>query len=349
LPAGQPDGGVAHRNHGEDAGMTETILILQPVAAELRDIIVAELRDMGAAELPPGLVASFTGSAETAELKAKLADADYVVFWDVGLPAELLHAAPRLKLAHKWGVGVENIDLDVARARGVQVARTPGSNAVPVAEFAVGLMIAIGRRIVTAHNSMAEGRWAKNEIWRRSIMLSGKTVGIVGLGAIGKEVARRLTGFGCTVLYNTRTPLPQAEEIARGVAHRNLEDLLVQSDFVCLCCPLTPQTRGMIAAAQLATMKPGSILVNVARGGIVQEADLIAALRDGPLAGAAIDVFEPEPPDPANPLLHMDNVIVTPHCASTAFENSAKGIRQWLANIGRVARGEALPETDRVM
>jgi phosphoglycerate dehydrogenase-like enzyme len=321
--------------------MTETILILQPIAAELRDIIVAEL--------PPGFTATFAETTDPAEQKAKLAHADYVVFWDVGLPADLLNAAPRLKLAHKWGVGVENIDLEVARARGIQVARTPGSNAIPVAEFAVGLMLAIGRRIVTAHNSMVEGRWAKNEIWRRSILLSGKTVGIVGLGAIGKAVARRLTGFDCTTLYNTRTPLPRTEETARAVAHRSLADLLVQSDFVCLCCPLTSETRGMIAAPQLATMKPGSILVNVARGGIVVESDLIAALRDGPLSGAAIDVFDPEPPDPANPLLHMDNVIVTPHCASTAFENSAKGARQWLGNIARVARGQALPDTDQVI
>jgi phosphoglycerate dehydrogenase-like enzyme len=210
------DGGVTHRNGGEDADMTETILILQPVAAELRDVIESEL--------PPGFIATFTESIELAHLKAKLAEADYVGFWDVGLPAEMLHAAPRRKLAHKWGVDVENIDLEAARARSIQVARTPGSNAVPVAEFTVGLMIAIGRRIVTAHNSMLEGRWAKNEIWRRSIMLSGKTVGIVGLGAIGKEVAQRLTGFGCTVLYNARTRLPEAEETARAVAYCSLEE-----------------------------------------------------------------------------------------------------------------------------
>ena len=321
--------------------MNETILVLQPIAAELREIILAEL--------PPGFEARFTDSAEPAELKAKLADADYVVFWDVGLPADLLDAAPRLKLAHKWGVGVENIDLAVTRARDIQVARTPGSNAVPVAEFAVGLMIAAGRRIVMAHNSMLAGRWDKNEVWRRSIMLSGKTVGIVGLGAIGKQVAQRVAGFGCTVLYTTRTPLSAAEEAARGVSWRPLGALLAQSDFVCLCCPLTPETRGMIAARQLAAMKPGAILVNVARGGIVVEADLVAALRHGKLAGAAIDVFDPEPPDPVNPLLHMDNVIVTPHCASTAFENSATGVRHWLGNIVRVARGEPLPETDRVI
>jgi len=155
-------------------------------------------------------------------------------------------------------------------------------------------------------------------------------------------------GFGCSVLYNTRTKLSPAEEASLNVSWRSLDDLLTQSDFVCLCCPLTPQTRGMIAAPQLSMMKPGSILVNVARGGIVVEADLIAALRDGPLAGAAADVFEPEPPDPANPLLHLENVIVSPHCASTAFENSATGVRHWLRNIVRVANGEALPDVDRV-
>jgi D-3-phosphoglycerate dehydrogenase len=320
--------------------MTETILVLQPIAQDLRDIILAEV--------PAGFSVSFTDSDERGHLTARLADADYVVFWDVGIDADMLRAAPRLKLAHKWGVGVENIDLDAARALGVIVARTPGGNAVPVAEFAVGLMIAIGRRIVDAHNSMLRGEWAKNAIWRKSVMLSGKTVGIVGLGAIGKQVAQRVRGFGCPVLYNTRAQLPAAEEAALGVSYRGLAELLAESDFLCLCCPLTPETRGMIAAAQLATMKQGAILVNVARGGIVVEADLVAALRDGKLAGAAVDVFEPEPPDPANPLLHLPNVIVSPHCASTAFENSALGVRHWLRNIRLVAAGGAVPDSDRV-
>jgi len=321
--------------------MSETILIVQPIGPELRAIVEAEL--------PAGFTVRFTDTPDPAELKAKLADAEYAVFWDIGLPAEMLAAAPRLKLAHKWGVGVENIDLDIARARGIQVARTPGSNAIPVAEFAVGLMLAAGRRIVTAHNTLQGGVWDKNGIWRKSIMLSGKTVGIVGLGFIGKEVARRVAGFGCTVLYTTRTPLSAEEEAARGVSWRSLDTLLSEADFLCLCCPLTPETRGMIGARQLSAMKPNAILINVARGGIVVEDDLVEALRAGRLAGAAIDVFDPEPPDPANPLLHMENVIVTPHCASTAFENSVPGVRRWLANIQRVARGEALAETDRVV
>lgn len=320
--------------------MTETILVLQPINEELKDIIRAEL--------PPEFTLSTTDSTDPAHLAARMAGADYVVFWDEGLPAALLNAAPRLKMAHKWGVGVENIDMDVARARGIQVARTTGGNAVPVAEFALALMLAAGRCVVTAHNSMVEGRWAKNEIWRNSVLLSGKTVGIIGMGAIGTEVAKRLPGFGCRILYHNRRPVGAEREAALGVEYRTVADMLPEVDVLCLTCPLTPETRGMIAAPQLAAMKRGSILVNVARGGIVVEADLVAALRSGHLAAAAVDVFDPEPPAPDNPLLHLPNCVVTPHCASTAFENSAKGIRHWLRNIGLVARGEALPEIDRV-
>lgn len=320
--------------------MTETILVLQPINEELRGIIEGEL--------PPGFRLTTTEGPDPAHLAERLGDADYVVFWDIGLPASLLEAAPRLKLAHKWGVGVENIDLDVARARGIKVARTTGGNAVPVGEFAVALMLAAGRRIVMAHQSMLEGKWAKNEIWRQAVMLSGKTVGIVGMGAIGTEVARRVRGFDCRVLYQNRRRVDAAKEAALGAEYRDLPGLLAESDVLCLTCPLTPETRNMIAAPQLAAMKPGSILVNVARGGIVVEADLVAALRSGHLAAAAIDVFDPEPPAPDNPLLHLPNVVVTPHCASVAFENSAKGIRHWLRNIGLVAAGGEVPEIDRV-
>ena len=317
------------------------LLVLQPLSAELRRIV--------SGELPPDFVLDVIEATDMPHMKAKIAGADCVVFWDVGMPKELLDAAPGLRLIHKWGVGLENLDLDAARARGISVARTTGGNSVPVAEFAVGLMIAAGRRIVTAHNSMQRGEWAKNQIWRQSIMLSGKTVGIVGLGAIGKQVAQRVRGFGCTVLYHNRTKLDAAAEAAMGVAYAALPELLAAADFLCLTCPLTPETRGMIAGPQLAAMKPGSILVNVARGGIVVEADLVGALQSGHLAAAAVDVFDPEPPAPDNPLLHMDNVIVTPHCASTAFENSAKGVRHWVGNIQRFMRGEDIPAVDRVL
>jgi phosphoglycerate dehydrogenase-like enzyme len=209
-------------------------------------------------------------------------------------------------------------------------------------------MIALARRIVPAHISTAAGGWAKNEVWKRSIMVSGKTVGIVGLGAIGRGVAKRLRGFDCTILYHNRTRLPAAEEAALGVAYRTLDALLAESDIVSLNCPLSPETKGMIDARALGLMKKRALLVNVARGGVVVEADLIAALQRGHLAGAAVDVFDAEPPPRDHPLLHMDNVIVTPHCASTAFENSRRGVSHWLGNILRVAKGEPIPEQDRV-
>ncbi len=320
--------------------MTQKIALLQPIAPEMEGII--------ASVLPEGFRASAVKGRTVADLKAEVADADYAVWWDVPVPAEVLEAAPRLKLIHKWGVGIDNIDLDACRARGIQVARTTGSNATPVAEFTVGLMIALARRIVQAHISTAAGAWAKNEVWRHSIMVSGKTVGIIGLGTIGRRVAQRLRGFDCTILYHNRSRLAEAEEAALGVQYRPLDALLAESDIVSLNCPLTPETAGLIDARALARMKPGALLVNVARGGVVVEADLVAALREGRLAGAAVDVFDQEPPPPDHPLLHMQNVIVTPHCASTAYENSRRGVLHWLGNILRASRGEPIPEVDRV-
>jgi phosphoglycerate dehydrogenase-like enzyme len=321
--------------------LTQKIVVLQPIAAEMVKMMTGLV--------PSGFELVPITSTDTDHLKSMIADADYGVWWDIAMPAEVLRAATRLKLMHKWGVGVDNIDLDTARSMGIQVARTTGSNARPVAEFTVGLMLALARRIPMAVQTTKEGKWLKNEIWRNSVMVSGKTVGIVGLGAIGKGVARRLAGFDCRLLYNTRRPLPAAEELALGVEYASMDRLLAESDIVSLHCPLTPETKGMIGRKELASMKRGALLVNLARGGVVVEADLIAALEEGLIAGAATDVFETEPPSPDNKLLHMNNVIVTPHCGATAYDNSANGIRHWLGNIERVARGEAIPQQDRVV
>jgi phosphoglycerate dehydrogenase-like enzyme len=321
--------------------MTQKIVLLQPIAAEM-EAIISEL-------LPPGFSATAIKERSSEAVRAGAADADYCVWWDLPVDAQVIAGAPRVKLFHKWGVGVDNIDFDACRARGIRIARTTGSNAVPVAEAAVGLMIALGRRIVQAHIATVAGGWPKNEVWKRSVLVSGKTVGIVGLGWIGKEVAKRLRGFDCTILYTQRTRLVPEEEAARGVTWRPLDALLAESDIVSLNCPLTPETAGMIDAGALARMKPGALLVNVARGGIVVEADLVEALRSGHLGGAAVDVFDDEPPPRDHPLLHMDNVIATPHSASTAFENSRRSVNHWLANIVRVSRGEELPAQDLVL
>jgi len=314
--------------------------MLQPVADEMMGII----REL----LPEGFTVDAVTGRAPADLKAAMADADYGVWWDVPVTAEIVAASPKVKLFHKWGVGVDNIDMEACRARGIQVARTTGSNAAPVAEFTIGAMIALARRIVPAHISTAAGGWEKNEVWKRSVMVTGKTVGIIGLGSIGKGVARRLAGFDCRILYHNRNRIPVAEEAALGVEYATLDDLLRQSDIVSLNCPLSPETKGMIDARAFGLMKRGALLVNVARGGVVVEADLVRALEDGTLAGAAVDVFESEPPPKDHPLLRMPNVIVTPHTASTAFENSRKGVAHWLGNIVRVSKGEPIPQKDQV-
>jgi phosphoglycerate dehydrogenase-like enzyme len=317
------------------------IALLQPIAAEMEGII--------ASLLPEGWRASAVKDRSADALKAEVADADYALWWDVPVTADIVAAAGRVKLFHKWGVGVDNIDFDACRARGIRIARTTGSNAVPVAEYAIGLMIALGRRIPQAHMATRAGGWPKNEVWKHSVLLSGKTVGIIGLGWIGKGVAKRLRGFDCTILYHNRNRLPAEEEAALGVRYATLDDLLAASDVVSLNCPLTEETRGMIGAAALARMKPGALLVNVARGGVVVEADLVEALRAGHLGGAAVDVFDVEPPPPDHPLLRMENVIVTPHTASTARENSRRSVLHWLGNMVRMENGEAIPDRDVVL
>lgn len=321
--------------------MSFKIAILQPIGGEQQEIIDSLL--------PPGWRAvAVTGRSED-DLKAAVADADFALWWDIGVTAGIVAAAPKMKLFHKWGVGIDNIDIEACRARGIRIARTTGSNAVPVAEYTIGLMIALGRRIPQAHISTRDGGWEKNEVWRRSILLSGKTVGIIGLGAIGKGVAKRLRGFDCTILYHNRNRLPAAEEAELGVQYRALDDLLRESDVLSLNCPLTPETKGMIDARALGLMKQGALLVNVARGGVVVESDLVDALRSGHLAGAAVDVFDQEPPPGDHPLLRLDNVIVTPHTASTARENSRRSIGHWLGNMVRVSKGEPIPAQDVVL
>ncbi|HVY17871.1 MAG TPA: 2-hydroxyacid dehydrogenase [Rhodopila sp.] len=319
----------------------QTIVFLQPLNADL----IAAVRS----RLPDGFSLRVPETADPAHLHACVADAAYVVTWDLGFDAALFAAAPHVRLVHKWGVGVDNIDLEAARARGVTVARTTGSNARPVAEFTVAAILALSRRLIEAHVTTQQGEWRKNEIWRSSSMLGGKIVGIVGFGPIGQQVARCLSGFGCTLLYYKRNRMLLQHENAQGVTYALLPELLRKSDIVTLHTPLTEETRGMIDAAALATMKRTAMLINVARGGVVKEADLVHALRNGMIAAAAVDVFDQEPPPPDHPLLHMDNVLVTPHIGAATFDNTGPALDHLMRNILAFARGERIPASDVVV
>jgi phosphoglycerate dehydrogenase-like enzyme len=181
-----------------------------------------------------------------------------------------------------------------------------------------------------------------------TFLLSGKTVGIVGLGAIGSQVAKLLRGFGCTILYAKRDPLPAAEEAALGARHAALGDILEVADVVSLHCPLTPETANLIDAKALARMKPTAVLVNVARGGVVDEVALHAALSAGTIRGAAMDVFSVEPAPADHPLFRLDNVVVTPHLAAVTADTFEPTVRRMFDNCARVARGEPVREGDRV-
>ena len=321
--------------------MGETIAFLQPLSEDLRKVVDSAV--------PPGFRISSAASTEPGHLRALIADAAYAVVWDIAVDGALLRAGPRLKLLHKWGVGIDNLDLEGARSLGIAVARTTGSNAVPVAEFTIAAMLALARNLIAANEGMRQGRWLKNEIWRESIMLSGRTIGIVGLGMIGTEVAKRLAAFGCRVLYTKPHRLEAAAERALGVEFSGLADLLRQSDIVTLHCPLTPATRGLIGRNELQLMKKGAILINVARGGVTSEPDLIEALKSGHIAAAAVDVFETEPMPADHPFIGLPNVLLTPHCAATTFDNSRKGIARLMDNIARFARGEEIPARDVVV
>jgi phosphoglycerate dehydrogenase-like enzyme len=321
--------------------MTETIVVLDPIppatAERLRPLV------------PPGMRLTHGAARDESHLQEIIADAEYAISGQIGVPGSVLRAGKRLKLLHKWGVGVDNFDLDTARALGIKVARTTGSNAVPVAEFSIGLMIAAMRHLADGHLGLMHRQWRGGNFGRPSMQLSGKTVGIIGFGAIGQALARLLQSFGCTILYNQRRRLDPATEAALNATHVPVPDLLEQSDVVSLHCPLTPQTAQLIDRAALQRMKPSAVLINVARGGVVVEDDLIWALQNRVIQAAAMDVFEIEPLPPDSPLIGVEGLILTPHIASHAADNFEKTVRHMFGNIERVARGEPIPERDVVI
>lgn len=272
---------------------------------------------------------------------AVIADCDALVVRNTKITLPIMEAAPRLRVIGRHGVGYDTVDIASASMLGIPVVYTPAANTESVAEIAVGFILILGRRIQRAHAAMQSGELFSDTI-TLSVMaqthglanfdLWGKTLGIVGVGRIGSTLARKMAAaFNMRVLgYD---PYLDAGTLAGyGVEKvERLEDMLPHCDFVSLHCPGGAATRHMIDATRLACMKPGAYLVNTARGSVVDEAALAASLETGHLGGAAIDVYDPEPPLPTNSLLHMNNVIVTPHfCAMTeeSLHNMAVAVAQ---------------------
>ncbi|NLF63935.1 MAG: D-glycerate dehydrogenase [Chloroflexi bacterium] len=259
--------------------------------------------------------------------------------------AALLDAAPSLEIVANVAVGYDNVDVGAATARGIVVSNTPGVLTEATADLTMALLLAAARRLPEADAYTRAGRYQGWELFQPHLGLdvSGQTLGIAGMGRIGSAVARRAAlGFNMPILYTSRSPVP-AVEAELGARRVDLDTLLRESDFVSLHLPLTPETRHLIGAAQLALMKPTAILINTARGPIVDEAALVAALESGAIAGAALDVYEEEPAvHPGLPALHQ-HVVLAPHIGSATTRTRERMSLTAAANIVAVLGGGKAP------
>ena len=288
--------------------MAARIFVTWPIEPEARAI----LERAGPVETSPT-----EQELPEAELARRVADVEAIVPMGAhSVSASIIGAAPRLRVIAVAAVGYNLIDVAAATRRSILVTNTPGVLTETTADMAWGLLLAVARRIPEGDRFVRAGRWS-GVTW--SLLLGrdvhGATLGIVGLGRIGKAIARRAQGFGMRVLYHSRHPDPEAD--AMGVAYRTKTDLLREADFVVLAVPLTADTRHLIGEAELRLMKPTAVLVNIARGPVVDEAALARALREGRLAGAGLDVFEDEPR--VHPgLVELEQVVLTPHVGSAS-------------------------------
>lgn len=297
--------------------------------------------------LPPAWSARFAASPAFADQARAVAKAD--VAFPIGAPvgAELVQAAPRLRLIQKLGAGVDKIDRKACEARGVAIARLSAGNAIPVAEHTVMMMLAALRRLPYVDRRTRAGAWLKEEARGLHRHLHGKRVGLVGLGAIGRRVAEVLAGFGVEIVYYDPRPAPPEVERQLRARAVPLDELILTSDVVSLHLPLSPETANVIDAERIARMKPGAVLVNCARGGLVDEAALVRALADGRLMAAALDTFAIEPPV-GSPLLALDQTVLTSHLAGATLDNFAMVLARGIENAERYLAGGGLPEEDAV-
>lgn len=288
---------------------------------------------------PPWLRIVVVDEFDKTAFAHEMRDADALLHVLEPVTAAVIAAAPRLKLIQKIGVGVNTIDLEAARARGVAVANMPGTNSQAVAELTLALMLAALRRVVFFDRATRAGAgWTQPVDTFDSVgEICGRTVGLVGFGEIPRRLVPVLQALGAKVIYTSRAPREDAD-----AQWRALPDLLAEADIVSLHVPLTPETTKLIDGAALARMKRGSVLVNTARGGLVDEAALEAALRSGRLAAAGVDVLAVEPANAGHPLFALDNIVVLPHIAWLTPETLERSLAIAIENCRRVDAGEAL-------
>jgi phosphoglycerate dehydrogenase-like enzyme len=294
-----------------------------------------------AQEMAPSGIELVLARGEGIEREAALADAKYMVCYpNVRMEDAFYNAAPNLRLVQLLSAGFDAVDIHAAKRAKVPVCNNGGANAISVAEHALMLMLTVARRVVWQHANVSAGRWRGNGPAPVMYELANKTLGIVGLGTIGKKVARYGRAFGMNVQYYDIKRLSEGEADALGVQFRLLRELIRTSDFISLNVPLDDSTRHMIGASELALMKPTAIIVNTSRGPVIDEKALYRTLSEGKIFGAGLDVFDEEPPPADNPLLKLDNVVLTAHFAGPTSDNHVARFRNAFDNVERMERGE---------
>jgi D-3-phosphoglycerate dehydrogenase / 2-oxoglutarate reductase len=266
-------------------------------------------------------------------------EADALLVIGEPLSAAVIERLDRCRVIARFGAGLDNVDIDAATGKGIQVTYVPGASVEEVSDHVLAMLFALARRMPDLDAATRRGDWAVLDRLPPFRRLAEQTVGIIGLGRIGQTLARKVRGLGIGLVASDPY-LPDGEVSALGARPLPLPELLAASDFVSIHTPLTPETRHLIGAAELARMKPTACLLNAARGGVVDQAALVEALREGRLAGAGIDVFEAEPLPPDDPLQALDNVVLSPHAAHHSLESMNELRGQVIADVAAVLRGE---------
>jgi phosphoglycerate dehydrogenase-like enzyme len=281
------------------------------------------------------------GDASEAEQIAAIECADFLMIYRAKPSDAVLERGARVKFIQLLAAGYDDMNLALMHRMGISCANNGGANSWAVADQTVLLMLALYRRVWQIDLAVRQGRWNRDVDGLNTFELAGKTVGILGLGNIGKQVARRVRAFDARVQYFNPVRLPEDEERELGATYATLDRLFAESDILTLHAPLNAGTRHLVDRARLATMKRSAIVINTSRGAVIDEAALIDALASGMLAGAGIDAFEQEPVSSDNPLLQLDNVVLSPHSAGTTSDTWRRRGAFAFGNIGRVLAGDA--------
>ena len=311
--------------------------------------IVGPIDDTGRKSIKENLPDQFlVKEIQSEEEYSLLNDVNYVILRTLKMNGDTIKSLPNLKLIQRWGVGFDSVDIKAAGENAVQVAVTSGINSTPVAEYAVLLMLSVYRNIIATHHNVVTGNWRDSTLIDRSYVINGKTVGLIGLGSIGKQVTTRIQSFGAEVCYYDAFRLTTEEEKSLGITYLPFDELIKKADIISLHVPLTDKTKNLINSDVFSKMKPTSIIINTARGGIINEQDLYEALSKKQILGAGIDVFENEPVSLDNPLLKLDNVVLSAHSAGNTVDNSINMGKRCVQNILHVSNNEPLMKADLV-